>query len=134
MLIHSQELELYSRSNELLRVQANILNIEIFSMKSFLGLWISFLSLNVKTIFSSHKRNRKLLLSRGESNSFPGCCSQIPWRHRFPQGWWWGNQSMLELNHRHQNPLEEVCAVNNYIKYFKVTYLLRKLRMKSGIN
>lgn len=38
---------------------------------------------------------------------------------------------MLELNHRHQNPLEEVCAVNNYIKYFNVTYLLRKLRMKS---
>lgn len=37
---------------------------------------------------------------------------------------------MLELNLRHQNPLEEVCAVNNYIKYFKVTYLLRKFRMK----
>lgn len=38
MLINSQELELYSRTNELLRVQANILNIEIFSMKSYLGL------------------------------------------------------------------------------------------------
>lgn len=33
---------------------------------------------------------------------------------------------MLELNHRHQNPLEEVCAVNNYIGHFKVTYLLKK--------
>lgn len=38
MLINSQELELYSRTNELLRVQSNIMNIEIFSMKSYLGL------------------------------------------------------------------------------------------------
>lgn len=38
---------------------------------------------------------------------------------------------MLELNYCYQNLLEEVCVVNNYIKYFKVIYLLRKFCMKS---
>lgn len=41
---------------------------------------------------------------------------------------------MLELNYCYQNLLEEVCVVNNYIKYFKVIYMLRKFCMKSGIN
>lgn len=65
MLINSQELELYSRTNELVRVQANILNIEILSMKSYLGLKISlFVNKRQNISFLTKKKSRTSVVSR----------------------------------------------------------------------